>query len=61
MVEKSCKQCKAIFEGQKCPQCGSTEFVDKFKGRVAVINPDQSEIAKNLNIKKKGQYSVKLG
>ncbi|MEI6731582.1 MAG: transcription elongation factor subunit Spt4 [archaeon] len=61
MAEKSCKQCRTIFEGQKCTQCGSTEFVDKFKGRVAVLNPDESVIAKNLNIKKKGHYSIKLG
>ena len=62
MVQKICKQCKAIFEGSStCPNCGSTDFTDSFKGKIAVINPEQSEIAKNLKITKKGEYAVRLG
>ena len=59
--QKACKQCKAIFEGAKCPQCGSAEFVDTFKGRLIVLNPDTSEISKNLKINKKGAFAIKLG
>lgn len=58
--EKACKQCKAVYEGAKCPKCGSVESVDGFKGKVAVINSEQSEIAKNLNIKEKGIFAIKL-
>ena len=49
--EKACKNCKAIFEGTKCPKCGSTEFAETFKGRVTILDPEQSEIAKNVKIK----------
>lgn len=60
-VQKACKQCKLIFEGNKCPQCGSEEFVESFKGKATILNPDQSEIAKNLKHGKKGVYAIKLG
>ncbi|MDO8528394.1 MAG: transcription elongation factor subunit Spt4 [Nanoarchaeota archaeon] len=57
--EKACKLCKTIFEGEKCPSCGSKESVEGFKGRIAVINPEKSEIAQKLNIKGKGNFAIK--
>jgi len=35
--EKACKKCRAVFEGQKCPACGSVEFTDSFKGKVFIL------------------------
>ncbi len=61
MALKACRNCKAIYEGQKCPQCDSTEFSESFKGKISVVNPEQSEIATHLGIKKKGLYAIKLG
>ncbi len=58
--EKACKQCRTVFEGSKCPKCGSTEAVDTFKGKIAVLNPEESEIAKNLKITDKGEFAIKL-
>jgi len=60
-TEKACKQCKSVFEGHKCPKCGSEEFSDSFKGKVIITDPEQSEIAKNLSLKHKGTYAIKLG
>ena len=31
--EKACKICKRIYEGDKCPNCGSKEFSDSFQGK----------------------------
>lgn len=60
-TEKACKQCKAIFSGaNRCPSCGSDEISDSFKGKIVVINPEQSEIAKNFKINKKGVYATRL-
>ena len=59
--EKACKQCKTIFEGSKCPKCGSQEYSDSFKGRVIILNPEQSEIAQNLKVKEKGNFAIKTG
>lgn len=58
--EKACKLCKTIFEGEKCPKCNSKESTESFKGRIAVLNPEKSEIAQKLNIKDKGNFAFKV-
>ena len=61
-AQKACKQCKFLIEsGTKCPRCGSEEIADNSKGKVAIIKPEESEVAKNLKIKNKGNYAIKLG
>ncbi len=61
MIKSACKKCKFIFEGSKCPKCGSEEIAENTKGKVTILNPEESEIAKNLKIKDKGVYAIKLG
>lgn len=57
---KACKLCNTIFEtGEKCPKCESKESTESFKGRVVVLNPEKSEIAKKLNLKEKGNFAIK--
>ncbi len=58
--EKACKQCRTIYEGPKCPKCGSAEFTESFKGKIHVFNSEQSELANNLKIKDKGEFAVRL-
>jgi DNA-directed RNA polymerase subunit E" len=58
--EKACRQCRTIYTGTKCPDCGSVESLDSFKGRVVVLDPEKSEIAKELGINKKGEFAAKL-
>ena len=58
--EKACKICRAIYEGPKCPNCESAEFADTFKGKIIVLNPEASEIAKELKIEKKGAFAIRL-
>ena len=57
--EQACKKCRNVFEGSKCPKCGSDEYTDSFKGKVVILKPEESEIAKNLKIKEKGTYAIK--
>ncbi len=57
--KKVCKNCKIFVEGEKCPLCKGNQFVENWKGRIIVINPEQSKIAKKLDIKKKGTYTIK--
>ena len=59
MTKKACKQCKLIYEGEKCPNCGSHEFTESWKGRIIVLNPESSEIAQKLKINKKGIHAIK--
>ena len=58
--QKACKLCKTVFEsGEKCPNCGSKEYTETFKGRIVVLNPEQSEIAQQINLKEKGNFAIK--
>jgi RNA polymerase subunit RPABC4/transcription elongation factor Spt4 len=58
--ERACLNCKIIFEGSKCPACGESVFSETFKGEVEIFNPEESLIAKNLKINKKGKYAIKV-
>jgi len=60
MAQKVCKSCKMIYEsGQQCPNCQSQEATDNFKGKMIILNPEQSEVAQHLNIKQKGSFAIK--
>lgn len=57
---KACKLCNTIVEeGDKCPNCGSKEITEGFKGRAVILNPEKSEIAKKLNLKQSGNFAIK--
>lgn len=57
---KACRLCRTIVEeGDKCPNCGSKELTEGFKGRIEVLNPEKSEMAQKLNLKEKGNFAIK--
>ena len=57
--EKACKNCKLIYEGDTCPGCERKETTDTFKGKVEIVNSENSEISKQLKINKKGLYAIR--
>ena len=59
MKSKACRLCNRIYEGDKCPNCDSKESTESYKGRTVILNPEKSKIAKNLNIKVKGNLAIK--
>jgi len=59
MSEKACKQCNMIYEGDKCPGCGNQEYNEEIKGRLIIFDAENSEVAKNTKITKKGKYNIK--
>lgn len=60
MVAKACRQCRTIFEsGAKCPVCGG-EGIDGFKGHIEVLQPEHSEIARELKLTKSGSFAIRL-
>ena len=58
-TEKACKHCNMIYEGDKCPGCGCQEYTEEIKGKLIIIDPENSEIAKNIKISQKGTYSIR--
>lgn len=59
---KACKNCKLVIpeDATQCPNCGSTEFTNNWRGMIAVIDPEKSCIAKRLGITKPGVYALEL-
>ena len=57
--EKSCLNCRTIYEGDKCPSCGETPASDSFKGRVHIFNSEKSEVAHNMDLNKEGEFAIK--
>ncbi|WP_291765293.1 transcription elongation factor subunit Spt4 [Caldivirga sp. UBA161] len=59
---KACRRCKLIVpdEVNQCPNCGSIEFSEEWRGLIIILNPEESCIAKELNITKPGMYAVEV-
>lgn len=59
MNKRICKKCKIFTDAQICPNCGSNQFTESWKGKVFIFKPEESEIAKQMKITKKGSYAIK--
>ncbi len=57
--EKSCLNCRAIYFGDKCPNCGETPASNSFKGRIHVFDAEKSEMAENMKINSNGEFAIK--
>ena len=57
--EKACLNCKTIYVGNSCSQCGETPASDSFKGRVHVFDAENSELANRMRIHKEGEFAIK--
>ena len=60
MIEKACKQCKRIVKGDVCPICKTSQLTPYWKGFTIIVDPENSEIAKRLDIKISGKYALRL-
>lgn len=60
MALKACKVCSYLTEEKKCPLCGSEELSLKWKGQVAISDPEKSATAKALGITKPGKYALSI-
>jgi DNA-directed RNA polymerase subunit E" len=59
-TEKVCKKDKIIVTGKVCPICKQQDFTTNWRGLVAVIDPEKSDIAKALGIEIPGEYALKV-
>ncbi len=60
MSEKACTVCHSLTRENVCPKCRSTSFSDDYSGLVIIFDPENSEIARAMNIKDKGRYALKV-
>ncbi|WFO76031.1 DNA-directed RNA polymerase, subunit E'' [Desulfurococcaceae archaeon MEX13E-LK6-19] len=59
---KACRKCRALVEreAEVCPLCGSRDFTEDWEGMVVIIDPEKSDVARLLEIKKPGRYAIKV-
>ncbi len=59
---KACRECKLLVsrDTEVCPNCGSHDFTEDWEGMVIIIDPENSEIAKILEIEKPGRYALRV-
>ena len=60
MAIKACKECKRLVTGEECPVCRSSKLAENWKGKIIILNPDKSELAKKLGIKDPGEYALRI-
>jgi len=59
-MKKVCKKCKIFVKGNECPICKGNQFSESWRGRIAILDAEKSEIASKLDIKVKGEYAIKV-
>lgn len=60
MAEKACKQCNRIVEdATECPVCKNNDLSDSWSGLVVIYDPEDSEIAEQLEIQTPGKYAIR--
>lgn len=55
----ACKNCHVLTEKDVCPNC-SIPTSKRWRGYVIIRDPDSSQIAKKMNVKKPGKYALKV-
>jgi DNA-directed RNA polymerase subunit E" len=58
-IERACKICHILIDNEICPNC-SLPTSKRWRGFVIIKDPDNSQIAKKMNIKKPGKYALKV-
>jgi len=56
---RACKSCHRLSEGETCQVC-KTSASQYWSGYMAIVDPDNSEIARIMEIKTPGEYALKV-
>ncbi len=60
MAKKVCKNCRLFVDGPHCPICKKAQFSTNWKGRIVILDPEKSLIAKKIGASVKGEYAIKV-
>lgn len=58
-IEKACKNCGFITEGDVCPICSNHTSKD-WQGYVVIIDYNRSEIAKKMGVNVNGKFALRV-
>ena len=60
MADFACKECHLIIEEGTCPRCPDSEVSREWQGFVEILNPEKSELAKEMGIRTPGRYALRV-
>ena len=49
-----------FYDGNDCQGCNGNQFATIWQGRIKVIAPEKSDIAKEMEMKKEGEYAIQF-
>jgi len=49
-----------FYDEDTCPGCKSSQKATSWKGRINILDPNKSDIAKKISNKVKGEYAIKV-
>ena len=56
---RACTACQLISDKDICPACGNATS-DNWSGLLIVIDPEESELAREMNIEIPGEYCLRV-
>ena len=59
-MSRACRNSKIIIEENVCPICKGTDLSDDYSGLLIVVDPEGSQMAQKMDIKKEGRYALKI-
>ena len=59
-MDFACKECHLILEDKSCPRCPDSEVSREWQGFVEVLNPERSDLAKEMGIRTPGRYALRV-
>ena len=60
MSEKACRECHRLSTERVCPNCKARDLSDDYTGLLLIFDPEGSAIAREMEVKKKGRYALRV-
>jgi DNA-directed RNA polymerase subunit E" len=60
MSEKACTNCHFLTKENSCPKCKSSSLSEDYGGLVVLFDIENSAIAKAMDAKEQGRYTLKV-
>ena len=58
-MRRACKVCKMVMNENVCPRC-KVNTTSSWSGYLGITNPEESKIAKKMEITLPGEYALKI-
>ena len=57
--KKLCKRDRLFYTEDVCPRCHTADTASSYQGKINIIDPSKSEIAKKGGYNEQGEYAIK--